>query len=688
MAESIVVQQGNEDTIGYWKVLPPFMWLLRDVLLKIPKKDGKEVSPTEYLKTTVLCVDDSKEQKSMGEDVHRALHHFFPSFRCETLPIPATSEEVMEQITTSQEQLNPLFSSGVDKLIDFLQENVKPKKVFDGDEGACNGPTLATLVQVVANKVNDPRSIPALDSTWKLVVSSRCKAVQDRLLEEYKTAIKACYDKASKEGPIDEYSDPDSKSSMSVMGIHEQNWKVIREKLCNELGPLLSSPVTEECTLQSVEEQLENQLVQYEEGIIPHTQLDANKVVGGAIFPILEKNRKKSLNFCKQIFTDLYNPIKKKALSGKDGYTPEDLATELEKAFQEYDKKSAGPERWRVRAKMERTIKENQEIFEKRLEELLRRAQLEREAKQMQESLRNLVDSRRQLDERFTEFAKQQNEAAEKRKLETETEVKKLKEKIKQHEEKEKEMHRKELERVGEEARRKAEEEYMKKMSDEKIKKLEEAVDRSKEEAAKQKNASEEELKEMRETLVKKEKENTKRKQEREREIEEFKRNMEQTLKQMEERKAKQLAEADGVIENMKQRLQQKQKEADEQQAKHEKELTEKENELEVQKEQNAQMEVEFQEKLFKLEEEKKQEKKWKEIAEEEAKNNMKRLDEVVENGNKREAQIKKQWEQSLTKSREEKESLSYRIDKLSQAITNFEKKPLVKLFRIKVVKK
>lgn len=396
MARLLVLRKGGEKLDEHWKICPPFLWLLRDVFLDIPKQDGKDISPTEFLKNEVLCCN---ENANVGEDVHRALTQFFPKFKCMTLPLPSANREVLKHISTNQDKLEPLFNKGVDELIAFLRTEVKPKKVFTATGSACNGPTLATLVKVVADAVNDPKSIPALDNTWKLVVESRCRSVHANLLAEYSAIIKARYDKASKGGPIDEIRSPDSDCVVSVMGIHGDIWTDIMSKLHTELGPLLSSQVAGECTLESVTEQLEKELIQYAD---PHTQANDRKVVGGAIYCVIEENRKRSRKFCYQLFNDLYNSIKEAA--EKDGYTTYDLAKDLKELFEKYDQKSIGPEKWHVRAEMESIIEQNKKIIEKRLEEQLKHKQEELKLHQA------LQQSQRESREQFQTLIKNMEE--------------------------------------------------------------------------------------------------------------------------------------------------------------------------------------------------------------------------------------------------------------------------------------
>ena len=207
----------------------------------------------------------SDNPDSMEVAVRKALKQFFPSFMCITLPTPSADTEVMRAIATKGKKLTSLFNQRVDELIAFLKTKVEPKQVFSNAGSPCDGQTFAKLVQQVAKAVNDPNSIPALDNMWKLVVQSRCRDVQEKLISEYCTTIKTRYEIASKGGPLEEEIESSQEHQCaSVIGIHNQLWTEIKEMLCNEIGPLFSVSVSEECTLESVTDQLEKQLVQFQ----------------------------------------------------------------------------------------------------------------------------------------------------------------------------------------------------------------------------------------------------------------------------------------------------------------------------------------------------------------------------------------------------------------------------------------
>ena len=656
MANSIVVRDGMKEADEHWKYLPPFLWLLRDVLIKMPKRDGKELTPTEYLKTVVLLGDSSKDS------VRKALTQFFPSFECQALPPPFTCTDVVKSVSKRQEDLDPKFNQGVDELIALLKDNIKPKKVSDAAGSACDGSTLAALVEQVSEQVNKSDSIPAFDNTWKMVVESRCRAVQERLLTEYSATIKAKYDEASQGAPLEEIAD---NKCVSLMSIHDSLCSEITKKLNAELRPLLSSQVIRRCTLDSVTRDFQSQLVQFRWENAPHTPVHVWKVAGGALLPVIEENRRRSSDFCNKLFTDLYTPIREKVLTEtEDRYTPENLVADIEKLLQEYDAKSVGPEKWKVRAEIETTIKQNKEFPHEHLKEMLKHAKREREQREMHENLREnlqtLIECKKQSDEKFEEFMKQQQEAEECRKQELETNVKELTQLLEEQKQKQERMYENEIKRRCEDALRLSEETFKKDRAKEKLRELEEKLMTINEQECKRIVKRDEEIRKIQQMLEEQKKKETKRNEKAKQEIEGLREKLKEECWKDEAKEKMQ------KIEKM--IAQKAQKEAEEK-AKHEKTLREKTEELHQQQLLLEQMKNEFESIIRMVTEENQEQVRLKELTKEETKRTADHLNQVIKNAKADKEKSEKNWEKCIEEKEAETEQLSNNISILTREV-------------------
>ena len=170
-------------------MFPKFLWLLRDVSLKMTDREGKELEPTEFLHTRVLA-SESGELTDLG----KSLVTLFPSLECATLPLPSIRPSIVHDIFNKQDQLNPKFNSKVDSLVQQILQKVTPKKAFNGVT-TVNGKALAALAVGYVEAVNRPGALPDLDQGWQAVVRLELKEVSYRLVREYEREMEEALEK-------------------------------------------------------------------------------------------------------------------------------------------------------------------------------------------------------------------------------------------------------------------------------------------------------------------------------------------------------------------------------------------------------------------------------------------------------------------------------------------------------------
>ena len=143
---------------------PDFLWLLRDVHLLPVDHSGKEIPPTEYLKTKVL-VRSKRFTPTKSDDVSRAILSFFPTVECMTLPPPHSDPSMIRDIVNNEHLLEKGFNDKVHTLVEYLLQKVQPKRGYL--KGMCvDGILFAELVTKYIESLNDPDSIPCLDNSW------------------------------------------------------------------------------------------------------------------------------------------------------------------------------------------------------------------------------------------------------------------------------------------------------------------------------------------------------------------------------------------------------------------------------------------------------------------------------------------------------------------------------------------
>ena len=301
---------------------PNFLWLLRDVHLKMTDRENKELAPTEFLHTRVLA-SESGELTDLG----KSLVSLFPSLECATLPIPSTKRDIIRGIVEQQDKLKPAFNAAIDALIQRIFQKVSPKKGVDG-RATVNGKALAALVGGYVEAVNRPGALPDLDQGWQAVVRLELKEASYRLVREYEREMEEAL-----EGNL-----PMEESNL--LRIHRQTLKGkksdLREEICR-VNPLHSS---KEDT-QPLVDQLEQDIVQWSEA----SNDGERKVTGGVLYQFTEKNHSASKKQCEQLLSNLVkkSKVQEKVQDAIKDSLPLDIQEEVSEIAEGYNREAVGP---------------------------------------------------------------------------------------------------------------------------------------------------------------------------------------------------------------------------------------------------------------------------------------------------------------------------------------------------------
>ena len=122
------------------------------------------------------------------------------------------------------------------------------------------------------------------------------------------------------------------------------------------------------------------------------------EVCGGELLEFIRKNKALSVEFCTQLYQELYAPIKAKIENEIETYTFEQLEADFVKLNQDYLSRAIGPEKWKVLSEMDKKTVETQKnnfkmlkgYQEKIMKERLRTKEAEIEARQRSEELKKL----------------------------------------------------------------------------------------------------------------------------------------------------------------------------------------------------------------------------------------------------------------------------------------------------------
>ena len=301
---------------------PRFLWLLRDVHLKMTDREGKELAPTEFLHSRILA-SESGELTDLG----KSLVSLFPSLECATLPIPSTKRDIIRGIVEQQDKLKPAFNAAIDALIQQIFQKVSPKKGVDGT-ATVNGKALAALAGGYVEAVNRPGALPDLDQGWQAVVRLELKEASYRLVREYEKKMEEAL-----EGNL-----PMEESNL--LRLHHLTLKEKQEDLRQEISKVNPLHASDE-EAQPLLDQLEHDIVQWSQ---PGNGGE-RQVTGGAFFKFATQNFTASKEHCEKLFAELLSKyqVQQKVNVAVSNAEPANIAPEMSEISAEYQQRAVGP---------------------------------------------------------------------------------------------------------------------------------------------------------------------------------------------------------------------------------------------------------------------------------------------------------------------------------------------------------
>ena len=303
---------------------PHFLWLLRDVSLKMTDREGKELGPTEFLHTRVLA-SESGELTELG----RSLVSLFPSLECATLPIPSTKRDIIRGILEQQDKLKPAFNTAVDALIQHILQKVAPKKGVDGTT-TVTGKALAALAGGYVEAVNRPGALPDLDQGWQAVVRLELKEVSYRLVREYEREVEEAL-----EGNL-------PMEDKNLLRIHRQTLNRKKQSLKEEIYCINPLHCKDE-ELKPFLDALEQDTVQWSE---PSDDNEEDKnVIGGVLYRFITQNFTASKEECEKLFGKLVKAsrVQQKVDKAVKDSQPLEITAEMNKITAKYRTRAVGP---------------------------------------------------------------------------------------------------------------------------------------------------------------------------------------------------------------------------------------------------------------------------------------------------------------------------------------------------------
>lgn len=168
------------------RVFPSFVWLLRDVVLQLPK--GIE-NLKKYFLEKVFKPGKGRSDKS--QKVVGNILKYFPDFDAFSLCPPSADPEVIQDLPDSWSQgtVDSSFVKGVENFKMLMKPKLCPKKSFVGP-GLVTGEALATLFEEYVREINKPGAVPIVQNAWDVFTEKKCRECLENAKAVYDAEMK------------------------------------------------------------------------------------------------------------------------------------------------------------------------------------------------------------------------------------------------------------------------------------------------------------------------------------------------------------------------------------------------------------------------------------------------------------------------------------------------------------------
>ena len=123
---------------------PNLIMCIRDFFLK-PMKDGKPLTPDEYLEDKLELVDESAAPKTVKfNSIKRCIKEYFPKRKCYTIAQPAIGEDLQNIETLDESSLTEKFVDNIKSLQAYVYAR-KPKYICNASKKPLDGAGITVL---------------------------------------------------------------------------------------------------------------------------------------------------------------------------------------------------------------------------------------------------------------------------------------------------------------------------------------------------------------------------------------------------------------------------------------------------------------------------------------------------------------------------------------------------------------
>nr|XP_048309667.1 guanylate-binding protein 4-like isoform X1 [Myodes glareolus] len=178
-------QDEVEDSAEFISFFPDFVWVLRDITLRL-EADGQSLTADEYLQNSLKLKQEISEEDKNYNLPRFCIRKFFPRKKCFVFYPPTDWRKLSELESLNNDELDADFMQQVAEFCSFIFSSSKAKALPGGAE--VNGAQLGILVQSYIDSINSG-TLPCLENAVMIMVEHKNQEAVQKAAECYNVQI-------------------------------------------------------------------------------------------------------------------------------------------------------------------------------------------------------------------------------------------------------------------------------------------------------------------------------------------------------------------------------------------------------------------------------------------------------------------------------------------------------------------
>jgi hypothetical protein len=173
----------NEYSLSYYS--PKFLLILRDFMLETRDVKGRLVNPPQYLESSLTEIMNVRNFTDKQRQIRESILTFFKFRDCVTMVRPADSENHLQNLNESPDNVRPEFTREVNRIRDKIYNNCGAKQLQGMNMTAR---MYIKMVQSFVESINNGAA-PNIMDAWSNILENECMLAYQRARATHDTLV-------------------------------------------------------------------------------------------------------------------------------------------------------------------------------------------------------------------------------------------------------------------------------------------------------------------------------------------------------------------------------------------------------------------------------------------------------------------------------------------------------------------